>query len=98
LNLENKDFTGCKYYKGEKESPYKAQNKNMLWAYESAWLNGDKKYDLGEYEAYGLKDFMKDDGVPETLKALLFNRYSKCCYSLADGVPSFKKFYHKYYN
>jgi hypothetical protein len=93
-----KDYSGCKYYKGEFENPYKDQNKEMLWFYESMWYNSEKKYDTGEYIAYGLENFMGNDSVPITLKALLFNRYAKGCFSLQDAVQGFKEFYHKYYN
>jgi hypothetical protein len=93
-----KDYSMCRYYKGEKGSPYKEQNKSMLWYYEQVWINTGKEFDTSEYIAYGLKDFMSNDNVPITLKALLFNRYCKDCYSMASGVLEFEEFYHKYYS
>ncbi|MDR1129436.1 MAG: hypothetical protein LBK96_00450 [Prevotellaceae bacterium] len=95
---KTEDYNGCRYFKGESESPYTDQNKTMLWFYESVWIIEGKKYDTGEYIAYGLEDFMSDDGIPITLKALLFNRYAKGSFSLADAIIGFKDFYLKYYS
>lgn len=102
----------CHYYKGERENPYegKDQNKAMLWMYERAWVHdtmavvehgeaGDYAGSLlDEYVAVGLSDFENADGVPITLKSLLFNRYAQGnMSSLADCVEPFKKFYKQYY-
>ena len=98
----------CRYYHGEKKNPYegKDQNKAMLWEYEEIWMHEYHRdtpacdfFDemLDEYDAAGLSDFRADDGVPVTLKALLFNRYAKTANSMADAVEPFKKFYEKYY-
>ena len=88
-----------------------AQNKAMLWFYEQYWVNGNlRSYEAGEPEPtlseyfddylYNpkLRDFEREDGVPMSLKALLFNRYAK--YSgggMADAVDDFKRWYRKYY-
>ena len=95
----------CKYYKGEKENPYKEeQNKACLWSYERAWLLEFTKPQsrllmsyLSQYTAVGLTCFSTDDNVPITLKALLFNRYARTQYSNYEAVESFKRFYNKYY-
>ena len=94
----------CKYYKGEKENPYKEeQNKACLWSYERAWLlefaNPQSRLlisYLRQYTAVGLTGFSTDDNVPITLKALLFNRYARTHYSSYEAAESFKKFYNKY--
>lgn len=97
----------CRYYKGEASNPYdgKDQNKAMLWDYERFWIeqnfseSGRKllaEY-LDEYASVGLSLFEMQDDTPATLKALLFNRYAKTAYSMADAVEPFKKFYQKYY-
>ena len=92
-----------KFYKCEKECPIKVvdgetQNKSMLWFYEQVYSReGDKKYNIDEYEAYGLKNFSADDPYPEGFKALLFNRYMKGAYSVSEDIPKFKAFYKKYY-
>lgn len=95
----------CRYYKGEKENPYKGeQNKACLWSYERACLLEFAKPQsrllmsyLSQYTAVGLTCFSTDDNVPITLKALLFNRYARTQYSDYEAVESFKRFYNKYY-
>ena len=95
----------CRYYKGEKENPYKEeQNKACLGSYERAWLLEFTKPQsrllmsyLSQYTAVGLTCFSTDDNVPITLKALLFNRYARTQYSNYEAVESFKRFYNKYY-
>ena len=84
----------CRYYKGEKENPYKEeQNKACIWSYERAWLlefaNPQSRLlmsYLRQYTAVGLTSFNTDDNVPITLKALLFNRYVRTRYSLYEAV------------
>lgn len=73
----------CRYYKGEKVNPYegKNQNKAMFWFYEMSWVNESSKSEpnfsdtLTEYLNRGFANFNYNDGVPITLKALLFNRF-----------------------
>lgn len=78
--------------------------------YERAWIhdtmaviargdaNVSESRNLDEYVAVGLSDFENADGVPITLKSLLFNRYAQGnMSSLADCVELFKKFYKQYY-
>lgn len=97
----------CRYYKGEDESPYEGidQNKDMLWFYEKCWTfdvvnGGDKMFVemINEYSRVGLAMFSNHDNTPISLKALLFNRYAKGSWSMADAVEGFKRFYNKYYN
>lgn len=97
----------CHYYKGEKENPYngKDQNKAMLWEYEQGWIfdtvrGSDKMFAsmIDEYASVGLAMFNIHDNTPVSLKALLFNRYARGCWSMADAVEPFKEFYNKYYN
>jgi hypothetical protein len=60
--------------------------------------NVSESRNLDEYVAVGLSDFENADGVPITLKSLLFNRYAQGnMSSLADCVEPFKKFYKQYY-
>lgn len=99
----------CKYYKGENECPFKNQNLMMLWMYEQDWVvQSLKLYDdegdsslldsnISEYIASGLAEFENNDGVPISLKSLIFNRFSRDCYSLLDAANYFKDFYHQYY-
>ena len=76
----------CRYFKGEAE-PSKETNV-LFWEYEKVWveLSENPKEDsenfkmvgnwLDDYLRAGLSLFKNDDGVPITLKALLFNRYT----------------------
>lgn len=101
--MEKKDFLPfCRYYKGEKENPYKSGNKALFWDYERAWidLSVDKEDNalgnmLDEYIAAGLSEFEMQDDTPIALKALLFNRYGHWLggYGLIEDAKSFKKFY-----
>lgn len=93
----------CRYYKGEDTNPYdeKEPDKSIFWFYEQCWVkfmfDDDGKYICNmsqEYEKYGLTDFEKSDGTPESLKALLFNRYS---HWVMGDTDSFKRWYIEYY-
>ena len=88
-----------KFYKNEKECPFpdNENEKRALWDYEYCYkLDGDNKFLIDEY-AHFMKDFRKNDGVPEGYKALLFNRYMNGVYDIAKAVDDFKAFYEKYY-
>lgn len=92
----------CRYYKGEGDSPFKDQNKSMLWFYERVWvldmLNNRLEGSLiGEYMYAGLGNFKDNDDIPLSYKAFLFNRYAKDYYSMMDAVEPFKIFYIMYY-
>lgn len=54
---------------------------------------------LEDYEAYSLKSFSADDGVPVSLKAFLFNRFMhwQGGYGMEIDRDAFKKFYFRYY-
>jgi hypothetical protein len=101
----------CRYYKGEKECPlFYDPNKSLLWEYEKYWVDQSVKFSnikeedyvsdgtLEEYLSVGLTHFQRTDGIPITLKALLFNRYAKTSYSMKSAVDGFKEFYLKYYS
>ena len=88
-----------RYYKNEIENPFegKDQDKAVLWFYERCYSSmDDDKDQIDEYRCY-MKEFWEDDGIPLGFKALLFNRYMKTAYSVADEIPIFKAFYEKYY-
>ncbi len=61
------------------------------WKYERMWLEMSMKPDefsqhrVEEYINHGLADMYMYDGVPVSLKALLFNRYAHWGYSDPDG-------------
>lgn len=98
----------CRFYRGESSNPYedKDSNKAMMWSYEQMWvrdaergLSSADSETLEGYEAYGLKPFSSDDGVPISLKAFLFNRFMhwQGGYGMEIDREAFKKFYLKYY-
>lgn len=100
MSKRDKLLTSCRYYKGEKENPYQDGNKALFWDYERKWLEMflDESDTLvayrDEYEKDGLLDFESKDGVPTTLKALLYNRFLYWTEGSPDG---FKKFYREQY-
>lgn len=93
----------CKYYKGERTCP--SDTNEMFWNYERSWmgyrLDADSDFlhnCLEDYHNAGLFDFEQNDGVPDTLKALLFDRF---CHwnsgTMLECVEPFKKFYRNKY-
>lgn len=96
----------CRYYRGEKENPFEGKDpdKAMLWGYERGWVSDWARgrtdgYDemINDYVRVGLGRFEPMDGIPVSLKALLFNRYAKMEQSLLDAVEPFKEFFREYY-
>ena len=94
----------CRYYHGEGECPNAEYS--LLWDYERFWVDclskGAKIYDTDAeemYNLYGLKDFCINDGVPKSLKVLLFTRYLHWCggYGVDIDSAGFREFYHKDY-
>lgn len=92
----------CRYYKGEEANPFgEGGDSAMFWSYEIWWtermLNGDTDvlaFYLSLYERVGLTDFESNDGVPLSLKAILFNRFEEW----AEGTPTeFKRWYKERY-
>lgn len=96
-------YTRC--YKGEKECPFKEENKRLFWEWERWWYEQTALSDdagcsrispfLDEYLHVGLSDFERYDNVPITLKAIFFNRF--CKRSERIDVDGFKTFYIQYY-
>lgn len=88
----------CHYYKGETQenNPYINTENEMLWYYESRWVEkmeaGDCEIEgmLKEYRYYGVDKIMPQDDVPESLKALFYNRYSHWSIGSNEG---FKQWY-----
>lgn len=93
----------CRYYKGEKERP--KETNELFWEYEKVWVENSEnpKEDsenfktvsgwLDDYLKADLAAFSNGDGVPISLKALLFNRYMHWMQT-NDG---FKEWYIKQY-
>lgn len=96
----------CRYYKGEDEDPQEGNNSrdSMFWLYEKLWveheeLHGDNPFNTIEYIRSGLEKFSEGDGVPITLKALLFDRHSHWSgsYGADEDRKLFKMWYYEYY-
>ena len=94
----------CRYYGGEEECPEALKEfpaGEFLWFYEMKWvqflLQGEVlDWDVQEYNAYGMADFSLEDGVPVSLKALLFNRFYKDGY-VEFGGARFRRWYQEIY-
>ena len=106
MSYKNQTLKFCRYYRGEKENPFEGKDpdKAMLWFYEMSWVSAWERgrtedYDemIGDYVGVGLGRFEPMDGIPVSLKALLFNRYAKTARSQVEAVEPFKRFYKKYY-
>ncbi len=94
----------CNYYKGEESSPFKSSDQNLIWYYESKWVEFmlEKSHMLDvyieEYLGAGLKDYSSSDGVEISIKALLFNRYCHLSFaSMTELAEPFKTWYKEYY-
>lgn len=90
-------FDYCRYYKGEKECPFKKQNDRMFWDYERIWCNMQTTHNtlmndmLRDYNLSGFAEFEPYDGTPVSLKALLFNRLTNYMEMPSDRFESFYK-------
>ena len=90
----------CKYYKGGEMPPANMdEEKRNLWHYERVWVEcSTHEQDdmlssaLFDYVNAGLKVFFKDDNVPMTMKAILYNRYQQHNDGCGD-INEFKKWY-----
>jgi len=91
------------YYKGERECPRSCLHPNF-WEYEKMWVENDEERAedyprMLEYKREVLPFYHEEDGIPISLKALLYNRYTHWCggYALEDDVRGFKKFLEENY-
>ena len=80
----------CRFYKGETVCPFKDGDKQMFWLCEKWWT----EQTIPATDA-GLSSFELYDGVPITLKAVLFNRY--CKYAERVDIEDFRKLYRTTY-
>ena len=104
MSATNELLQFTQYYKGEKECPRSCANSNF-WAYEKMWIeNEDERAEdhprVLEYKRYVLPFYNEEDGIPLSLKALLYNRYthwsSGSC-AIEDEVRGFKEFLQENY-
>lgn len=100
----------CRIYGGEPLCPIKtASRERSLWVWEKVWVDltlaAQKDEDcpetavlseyFNEYMHSGLTEFRNMDGVPVSLKALLFNRY--CDVGEHVDPEGFKQWYETEY-
>ena len=95
------EFT--QYFKGEVECPNSCANTNF-WDYEKMWVENEEQRAedhprVLEYKQDVLPLYNEDDGIPLSLKALLYNRYTHWCggYALEDDVRGFNEFLQEKY-
>ena len=88
----------CRYYNGEKDSPYKLGDKRRtMWAIEANWVDfmvDDReiiKIAINDYVMMGLSHFEENDGTPLSLKAFMMNRV--CQYAENESVNHFMDYY-----
>jgi len=81
----------CRYY------PFDFERNAVAYFYEKQWLLLGGKYPLNEYYECGLESFSTEDGVPETLKALLLNRFLLSNGYFTHTVDLFKLWYETFY-
>ena len=89
----------CSYYGVENVTEF-GDDFNMFCNYERVWVQelSNWQFSFAETNAflhYGLEEFNKDDGVPMTLKVILFNRYMH--WSYGGTAEGFKEWYLKNY-
>lgn len=81
---ENTLLKSCRYYKGEKENPFR-DSRTTLWSLEHNWVKMSSSEDvfdstlLGEYIKelrLALPELANDKGTNPSLVALLFDRYT----------------------
>lgn len=108
MSPKNSLLKSCRFYRGESSNPYEGKNsdKAMLWSYEQMWVKRAERGlspadsdTLDDYEAYGLKSFSADDGVPLSLKAFLFGRFMhwQGGYGMEVDAENFRQFYLRQY-
>lgn len=98
----------CRFYRGSSLNPYEGKdpNKAIMWMLERMWVENEERGlsptssgIIEDYEAYGLKSFNADDGVPLSLKAFLFARFMH--WQGGNGMEidreGFKQFYLRFY-
>lgn len=99
-----KEWIGyCKYYNGEEVNPFKPSPKFYVWTAEKEWvkemgsieesISDEMRRLLSRYEREGYGAFELLDGIPKTLKAVLFSLVEKW----NEGVVS-KETFADFYN
>ena len=95
----------CKYYKAEKENPYRQSPSYYIWIVERMWVNDmilDEVFPimsthLEHYIKCGFIDLEKFDDTPITLKAYIFS-ISEKWFERSLSPEEFHDFYLKWRN
>ncbi len=100
--MEKELLQFCRYYKGEKDCPYKdTSNSSLGWNIEMMWVkvhstNPDVlQKSLSEYIGKGLASFRNTDDTPMSFKAFFLNKYLE--EREHDSIQDFKNFYLRLY-
>jgi hypothetical protein len=101
----NPRYIFTRYYKGPGTEPLdNTNNERLIWQYEQGWAeNEEERSDdhprMQEYVSDVLPLFNEDDGIPMSLKALLYNRYTHWLggYALEDDVRKFREFLYSHH-
>lgn len=95
----------CRYYKGDNGNCQKAYSGTdaFFCGYEQWWVEAHNKEQIAllkelveDYKADGHSQFQKDDGVPVSLKAVLWNCWAKWVSSPSDR-EGWREFYLREY-
>ncbi len=98
--LTNPLYMHTRFYKGPDTEPDTNENNaRLLWDYEKMWVQCEEMRDensamVREYIDDVLPLWSEEDGIPLSLKALLYNRYTHWMggYGLEADVAGFKRF------
>jgi hypothetical protein len=92
-------FSRCRFFDGGAQCSYLSAFEQRLWEYERLWVetpDDDFADEIKSYRRFGLEDFSSSDGVPETLKALLWSRFIHWGGVGVEQSPSPEAFKHWY--
>lgn len=96
-------FSHCRFFDGGSRCSYASSSERRLWEYERYWVetpDDELEDEVASYRRFGLGDFSSGDGVPETLKALLWSRFMHWGGVGLEQTPSpeaFKRWYRELY-
>ena len=104
MSQTNQLFKFTQYYKGESDCPNSCKHP-IFCCYEQIWVENEEERAedhprVLEYKRYVLPFYNEEDGIPLSLKALLYKRYthwsSGSC-TIEDEVRGFKEFLQENY-
>lgn len=83
----------CRYYQGEKESPYSVGPLNMFWEWERVYVsnNGSEHIVEAQEEVYENRGGKYFRGIPKALLLTMFGSWGKAIYDIKKSMPEFIK-------